>query len=118
MAHLVRFPVAVHAASNDRPAAVGQQGVPSDRRSRAARPRLAPTPTAAAVAVRRRAAPSAAGRRSAPTLSDALGPSLAAQTRWQARSSRQDVALCHDDYDCGAALTTGVSSLTVGSGTW
>jgi hypothetical protein len=52
-----------------------------------------------------------------------LGPGLAAQTRWwQARSSRQEVALCHDDYDydydCGAALTTGVSSLTVGSGTW
>jgi hypothetical protein len=45
-----------------------------------------------------------------------LGPG---QTRWwQARSSRQEVALCHDDYDCGAALTTGVSSLTVGSGTW
>jgi hypothetical protein len=23
------------------------------------------------------------------------------------------VALCHDDYDCGAALTTGVSSLAL-----
>jgi len=40
----------------------------------------------------------------------------------QASGGRQEVALCHDDYDydydCGAALTTGVSSLTVGSGTW